>query len=179
MRNKLKQLRETRGLSQNAVAEYAGISRQIYNKYESGDIEPPLKTIRLLCKLYDVSISWLLEVDNDSNSQNTYKISNSPDYVQSSPAYYGTTNYLSQILNLLPKLLYSEKAKLLNSVAQSMTNDVDAGKYAQQLYSSKKRIKETDNISFKTGLQKIKTIADSIDFNFNGIKWTREEMNER
>ena len=68
MNNKLKELREKRGLSQAEVAQEIGISRQMYNKYERGDTEPSLSAIKALCTLYNVSYEELLNSPAYSDS---------------------------------------------------------------------------------------------------------------
>ena len=72
MKEKLKELREKRGLSQAEVAQEIGISRQMYNKYERGDTEPSLTVIKGLCTLYAVSYEELL----DSNSYSAFTVEN-------------------------------------------------------------------------------------------------------
>ena len=48
MKELLRSLRNQNNYSQSAVAEYLEISRQMYNKYESGMAEPSLKNIKKL-----------------------------------------------------------------------------------------------------------------------------------
>lgn len=175
----LKVLREKKGFSQEEVAKFIGVSRQMYNKYENSNLEPSVNSIRLLKKLYHVSYETLLdEVAVYSNKDNSNL------YVASPSVAYGNGcgNYFSQMINLLPKLLYLEKAKLLNFVAQSMTKDVEAGKMAQLQYSTKKHNTTSKTYSieeFDIAFAKIQKLATENNFNSNGQKWTREEMNER
>ena len=65
---RLRELREKRHLSQQKVADYLGISRTAYNKYESGIIRPTRKLERLAV-LFGVSVDFILgrtaEVPND------------------------------------------------------------------------------------------------------------------
>lgn len=179
MGNKLKDLRTKRGLSQSAVAEFIGISRQMYNKYESGEVEPTVKAVKLLCKLYNVSYEQILDDDELKSNKSNYGILSSPTVAYSANKY-GTKNNFLEIMNLIPGLLYSEKAKLLTALAQSMTADVEAGKIAQRYQSSQSVTNKTpDYKSFADGFAKIKELTSSVDFNSHGKKWTREEMNER
>lgn len=48
MKDILRVLREKNNLSQASVAEYLGVSRQMYMKYESGENEPTVKMVVLL-----------------------------------------------------------------------------------------------------------------------------------
>ena len=57
---KLKALREQRGLTQEELAEQLGITRQSVSKWELGINEPDLPTIRSLCKILDCSYDALL-----------------------------------------------------------------------------------------------------------------------
>ena len=200
MENKLKLLREKRGLTQSAVADFIGISRQMYNKYEIGEVEPTLKAVKALCTLYAVSYEELLgeiecgsSVKKEKKEDYEYSMNNESGglYVASpEPAYgvpnvsnaYGTVNVLSQIMELLPKLLYAEKAKLLTTVAQSMTNDVEAGKLAARVRPErlpKREMKVSGYDEFCESLEKTKELMKSINFNTHGVKWTREDMHER
>lgn len=184
MELKLKELREKRGLSQAAVADFIGISRQMYNKYENGEVEPSLKAVKSLCELYNITYQELLgetQIDFSEQKQSSYnKIDDGTKEVASpTPAYgvnYGTTNVLAQIMELLPKLLYSEKAKLLTTVAQSMSNDVEAGRLAQR---KRKEPRVPTYEEWKHGMEEIQRLSKEIGFTTNGIKWTREEMHER
>ncbi len=182
MKDKLKELREKRGLSQAAVAAHIGISRQMYNKYENGEVEPSMKAIKALCTLYAVSYDEFL-----GNPNVTYPFTDEEDVsfaASPSTAYgmYGTTSVLSQIMELLPKLLYSEKAKLLTTIAQSMTNDVEAGKLAARIRPERLNHAEPYIPSYEesaAATKKLREYAESIHFNTHGIQWTREDMHER
>lgn len=61
MQEILRSLRTENNYSQSAVAAYLDISRQMYNKYESGTAEPSLKNIKKLCALYKVSADVFFE----------------------------------------------------------------------------------------------------------------------
>ncbi len=182
MKDRLKEFREKRGLSQAAVAAHIGISRQMYNKYENGEVEPSIRAIKALCTLYAVSYDELLGKPNvpypfTDEEDVSFAASPSPTY-----GMYGTTNVLNQIMELLPKLLYSEKAKLLTTIAQSMTNDVEAGKLAARIRPERLNHAEpqvpSDEDS-KAAAKKLREYAESIHFNTHGIQWTREDMHER
>lgn len=183
MENKLKFLREKRGLTQAAVADFIGISRQMYNKYESGEVEPTLKAVKSLCTLYAVSYEELLgKVDSSKTVDYGDFIEEGELNVATPDLAFGTTNVLAQIMELLPKLLYAEKAKLLTTLAQSMSNDVEAGKYAAQARPQrlkKKEPREPSYEEFNKSLEKSKKVMENIHFNTQGIKWTREELHER
>ncbi len=59
-RNRLKQLREQRGLSQKDLADFLGMTRQAVAYYESGKREPNINTIIKLADYFSVSADYLL-----------------------------------------------------------------------------------------------------------------------
>ena len=56
----LLKLRTERGLSQETLAEKLFVTRQAVSRWERGDTLPNPETLKLLSKLYDVSINTLL-----------------------------------------------------------------------------------------------------------------------
>ena len=56
---RLRALREKHHFSQQKVADYLGISRTAYNKYESGAIRPT-RNLDKLAALFDVSVDYIL-----------------------------------------------------------------------------------------------------------------------
>ena len=56
----LLQLRTGRGLSQEALAEKVFVTRQAVSRWENGETVPNTETLKLLSRLYDVSINTLL-----------------------------------------------------------------------------------------------------------------------
>lgn len=57
----LKKIRTMKKLSQAALAERAGLSREYVNKLEAGRYDPPLSTINALAKALGVKVGRLLE----------------------------------------------------------------------------------------------------------------------
>lgn len=56
----LLELRQKRGLSQEELAEKLFVTRQAVSRWENGETTPNVDTLKLLSKLYDVSINTLL-----------------------------------------------------------------------------------------------------------------------
>ena len=54
------ELRTKRNLSQDALAEKVHVTRQAVSRWENGDTIPNTETLKLLSKLFDVSINTLL-----------------------------------------------------------------------------------------------------------------------
>lgn len=55
--------RKRSGLSQEALAERLGVSRQAVSKWETGDAEPELSKLRLLADAFGVTADWLLSAE--------------------------------------------------------------------------------------------------------------------
>lgn len=90
MKDTLKFLRLQNNFSQNKVADYLGISRQMYMKYESGETEPTVKCVRELSKLYKVTYDILIDDKYKSEDKNVSYSDNTDGSVEvhsSAPAY--------------------------------------------------------------------------------------------
>ena len=71
LNEKIVYCRKRAGLSQEALAEKIGVSRQAVSKWETGDAEPELNKIRLLCEAFGVSADWLLS-EEEPQEEYTY-----------------------------------------------------------------------------------------------------------
>lgn len=93
----LKKLRTLHNYSQSYVAEYLNVSRQMYIKYESGEVEPSVKIITKLCQLYKVSYSTILGELNFSQEKtdDLYNTQKSEDFYVASPdVCYGEKKHI-------------------------------------------------------------------------------------
>ena len=63
--NRLVNLRKSNGLSQEALAEKLGISRQAVSKWERAEASPDTDNLILLAKIYKVSLDELLSSEED------------------------------------------------------------------------------------------------------------------
>lgn len=70
---KLKQLRKTNGISQEQLAEKAGVSRQTISKWESGEVLPDTENALLLSKIFGVSLDYLLKDEESPKDPDTEK----------------------------------------------------------------------------------------------------------
>lgn len=106
MKESIKKLRENHNYSQSYLATYLEVSRQMYIKYESGEVEPPIHVVVKLAKLYKVSYDTIID-DKLSTSKNSvsYKIShqteNTEKEVASPAALYSANPYYLQLENLI------------------------------------------------------------------------------
>lgn len=60
MKDRLRELRLERNLSQRQVADYLGISTRAYSHYEIGDREPSIQILIKLCALFEVTSDYLI-----------------------------------------------------------------------------------------------------------------------
>lgn len=56
----LKQLRQSRKMTQQDVAQFLGVDRSTYVKYERGTSDPPTATLVRLADYFNVSVDFLL-----------------------------------------------------------------------------------------------------------------------
>ena len=67
--NRIKELRNQKGLLQSDVAEYIGKSERIVGFYEKGERDPNTDTLIKLSELFDVSIDYILGKSDIRNSK--------------------------------------------------------------------------------------------------------------
>jgi len=63
MLNDVRQLRETRGLSQAALGEALSVSRQTINSIETGKYDPSLPLAIAIARLFDTTIEEIFHVE--------------------------------------------------------------------------------------------------------------------
>lgn len=61
---RLKQLREEKKATQQDVANYLGVTKTCYHNYESGLREPNISVLIKLSNYYNVTIDYLIGLDN-------------------------------------------------------------------------------------------------------------------
>lgn len=66
LREKLIVLREKAGISQMALAQQLGVSRQAVSRWESGSATPSMDKLKALAKVYGVSLDWLCSDASDA-----------------------------------------------------------------------------------------------------------------
>ncbi|MDO5154381.1 MAG: helix-turn-helix transcriptional regulator [Eubacteriales bacterium] len=64
METRIKQLRESRGMSQTALAELVGSTQQSLCRYENGKTAPPADVIVAIAKYFQVSTDYVLCCSN-------------------------------------------------------------------------------------------------------------------
>lgn len=66
---RMKELRESRGLSTMELSQVLGVSERIYTKYEQGDFVPDIEILIKLSYFYNISADWLLGITEKTNIQ--------------------------------------------------------------------------------------------------------------
>lgn len=67
MKNRLKELREEKGLTLDDIENITGIKRGTFNNYENGKTEPKLDTWGKLAVFFDVPVSYLMGITKDKD----------------------------------------------------------------------------------------------------------------
>ena len=57
---RLRELRKSRGRTQQEIADLLNIRRSTYGEYERGVILPPTDKIQTLAKYFNVTVDWLI-----------------------------------------------------------------------------------------------------------------------
>ena len=83
---RVKELRESKKLTQNDVCEVIGIKQPQYNRYETGKRDFPLAYIVDVALLFNTSVDYILELSDDAKP---YKRTKS---LESKNASKGKTN---------------------------------------------------------------------------------------
>ena len=180
MKETLKALREQFNYSQNTVANFLGISRQMYIKYENGDVEPPVKTIVALCGLYKVPYDYLIENKGITHTENNseykevfYKNHNSPEQeslLLADPGadYSIEQTYSQTVVNMFSKLTFIKQLAVFAELAGIIQKQSE--EEAQMKLETKKEM---------TPLERFLDRANKRPGDSNGWKWNREELYER
>jgi len=66
LKDRLKELRKKRGLSQVALAERLGLSKSTIGAYETGDITPSVEALNAIADFFNVDLDYLLGKEEGS-----------------------------------------------------------------------------------------------------------------
>ena len=94
LNEKIYDCRKKAGLSQDALAEKIGVSRQAVSKWEIGSAQPELDNIVALAKVFSVTTDWLLTDDPEPVSEEPPEsppTKNYPAWVDDLPQFVGRT----------------------------------------------------------------------------------------
>ena len=62
---RLKELRLSRNITAKSISEHLGILYRTYQKYETGEIDPPASKLVAIADFFDVSIDYLVGRSDD------------------------------------------------------------------------------------------------------------------
>lgn len=86
---RLYEMRRTKGLSQEQVAEILGVTRQTVSKWETDQTTPDFDKILPLCELYNLTTDELLKGETSTNTTQSY---NTEQNNQNTNTYYYEPN---------------------------------------------------------------------------------------
>ena len=66
--NRFTKLRIDNRLSQQELADLLDVSQQMICKYESGENEPNIKSLKKLADIFNTTVDYLIEYDNGDNT---------------------------------------------------------------------------------------------------------------
>lgn len=75
-KDRLKELRKAKGLSQVTLAERLGLSKSTIGAYETGDITPSVDALNLIADYFNVDMNFLLGKEEQSRFFMDYDIYN-------------------------------------------------------------------------------------------------------
>ncbi len=132
LNEKIYDCRKKAGLSQDALAERLGVSRQAVSKWEIGSAQPDLDNIVALAKVFGVTTDWLL-TDENPTSEDAHE---EPPQM-SAPAYPAWVDDLPQFLSRTLKRYGWIVGVYLSVIGAMFTGMGALGRYiAKQMTSS-------------------------------------------
>ena len=108
--DRLRELRQLSGLSQKKVANFIGISRTAYNKYESGVINP-VRKLNELAALFGVSVDYIL--GRDGITFGRLKENITPQVHNEVKKYLNLSGEGQEIVNIMIDALYEREKQSL------------------------------------------------------------------
>lgn len=72
---KLKEIRESKGMNKKEFAQYLGLKYTTYNNYEIGSREPSSDFLILISEKFDISIDYLLGLNDQKEILHSYQLS--------------------------------------------------------------------------------------------------------
>ena len=80
--DKLRTLRENNGFKQIEIAKILNCSRSTYTYYETGKTTPSISVLKLLAKIYNVSLVELLTDESEAGQLRDFSHSDSFDHIK-------------------------------------------------------------------------------------------------
>lgn len=70
-KERIRQVRQKRGLSQEQMAAKLGTSQSHYYRYERGNTEIPASRIADICRILEISADYILGINDNTNTLHT------------------------------------------------------------------------------------------------------------
>lgn len=130
--------RKKSGLSQEALAEQIGVSRQAISKWETGESSPEVSKLPLLAQALHVSLDWLLsEAEPEPDPQPQPSVPPSPTWADQLPGLIGALarryGWLAGIYLVLVGAGFTLVGGLARASTARMFSFLDAGGFDQSL----------------------------------------------
>lgn len=131
--------RKHAGLSQEALAELIGVSRQSISKWETGEASPEISKLPLLAKAFDVTTDWLLSEEGipqeepqpaaEAVPQPEPPAASWPSWVENLPDFIGKAvkkfGWLYGVRTAIGGALFAAFGFLMRAVTGSFFNSVN------------------------------------------------------
>ena len=119
LKDKLRNLRKSRNLTQTDLGNYLNMTRQGYAHYEKGHRSPDFQTILKLAELYQVSVDELID-DEELPLEISHLYETTPYNVKNKSKKFNTIINVSsnekQLIKIFRKLNDKEQKILLNKL---------------------------------------------------------------
>ncbi len=109
--NRIKELREQRGITQSQLGQILNVSKSTISKYENGSLDLSSTTIAILCDYFRVSANQLLGISDNAIPPHSVIATARPADHTSTPTPTDPT--LQAILRLAADLTPAERRKAL------------------------------------------------------------------
>ncbi len=80
----LKQLRKSKDISQQQLADVIGVSQQSINKYENHNVEPDIRTLIAIADYFDTTVDFLIgkgESDKIKENRTVYELTSDESFI--------------------------------------------------------------------------------------------------
>lgn len=119
MNERIKEIRETLNLSQEAFGERIGVTRASISNMEKGSRNPSEQTIKSICREYNVNYAWLKEGLGDM-------FSNLPDTLLDQVADEYNLDELDKVIVKRYMQLSEDKRQVIKEFFKSIAEEKDA-----------------------------------------------------
>lgn len=141
---RIKQLREEHGLTQQKAAEIFKVSKSSYVKYERNEREPHISTLVMMANYFNVTLDYLSGISDERNRV-LYEIGNIKDFILSDEYAMTSGKYLlvlQELAGQLIRIIYDSDSQrmwdilyLLVQLGACMSHLSYAGEFIHAEYS--------------------------------------------